>query len=236
MGKRVAILQSNYIPWKGYFDLIGKVDEFVLYDEVQYTKRDWRNRNKIKTPGGLQWLTIPVIANYASDKISEIVVAEKDWSVKHWKSITLNYSRAPYFKMYKDQFGDFYNSSLPEHLSMINRAAIEMINGILNIKTKISSSADFHLHEGRNERLIGICTQANATVYLSGPAAKDYMDESKFNEAGIQVEWMDYSGYREYPQLFPPFEHGVTVLDLIFNTGPQAAEYINVKEIATHGK
>ncbi len=235
MGKRIAILQSNYIPWKGYFDLIRKVDEFIFYDEVQYTKNDWRNRNKVKTATGSQWLTIPVLYHFPQ-KISETIVSNKDWAQKHWKTISMNYSRAPFFKEYKDVFADFYSSGLPENLSQINIKAIELINGILGITTRLSSSVDYALEEGRNERLVGICKQSGATNYLSGPAAKDYMDESLFNAEGIKVEWMDYRGYREYPQLFPPFEHGVTVLDLIFNMGPQAIDFIAEKETASYGK
>lgn len=235
MSKRVAILQSNYIPWKGYFDLIRKVDEFILYDEVQYTKRDWRNRNLVKTPQGLIWLTIPVI-NTHREKISETKVSESDWAAKHWKTITLNYGRAPYFKNYKDLFGDFYHSRQPEYLSTINRNAIELINELLGIKTLITSSADYGVSGDKNEKLITICKAAGASIYLSGPAAKSYIDESEFRSSGIEVEWMDYSGYRIYPQLFPPFEHGVSVLDLIFNTGPDALSFICEKETIQHGQ
>lgn len=235
MSKRIAILQSNYIPWKGYFDLIRQVDEFIFYDEVQYTKNDWRNRNKIKTATGLQWITIPVYYHFPQ-KISETKISASDWALKHWKTISMNYSRAPFFKDYKLQFEEFYASELPDKLSLVNRKAIELINGILGIKTKLSSSSDYIWSEGRNERLVNLCKQAGATNYLSGPAAKNYMDESLFQAEGITVEWMDYSGYRPYPQLFPPFEHGVSILDLIFNTGPQAIEYITEKETAPYGK
>jgi hypothetical protein len=235
MGKRIAILQSNYIPWKGYFDLIRIVDEFIIYDEVQYTKNDWRNRNKVKSPTGAQWLTIPILYHFPQ-KISETVVSSTDWAQKHWKTITLNYSRAPFFKEYKDVFEKFYTSELPAGLSEINRKAMEMINEILGIKTKITSSADYTLSEGRNERLVSICKQAGATEYISGPAAKNYMDESLFAQEGIKVSWMDYSGYREYPQLFPPFEHGVSIIDLIFNTGSEAIDYIAVKETAPYDR
>lgn len=228
IGKRVAILQSNYIPWKGYFDLIHKVDEFVLYDEVQYTKRDWRNRNLVKTPNGLIWLTIPVINNHR-EKISETVISDPDWAKKHWKTIVLNYGRAPYFKQYKDVFEEFYLSEQSEYLSVINRKAIELVNRILGIGTTITSSADYQLSGDKNDRLINICVEAGASTYLSGPAAKSYIDEASFESKGIKVEWMDYSGYREYPQLFPPFEHGVSILDLIFNTGAEALSFITEK-------
>ncbi|MGL4191292.1 MAG: WbqC family protein [Vibrio sp.] len=225
--KKIAILQSNYIPWKGYFDLINMVDEFVLYDDVQYTRRDWRNRNKIKTPQGLKWLSIPVeVKGKYFQKINETLVSDKNWSVTHWKTIKQYYSKAPYYKDYKDLFEDFYMNNQETHLSLINARLIELVNSILGIQTKITWSSDYELMEGQTEKLLGICKQAGADVYLSGPAAKDYFDETLAEKMGIRVEWMDYSGYPEYQQLHPPFEQGVTILDLIFNEGSNAKHFM----------
>jgi len=227
MSKKIAILQSNYIPWKGYFDLINMVDEFILYDDMQYTRRDWRNRNKIKTSQGLQWLSIPVeVKGKYFQAIKETKISEADWGKKHWQSIRLNYSKAPYFQDYQEQFESLYLETTTEYLSEINYAFLKTINAILGIKTPIRWSSDFDLLEGKSERLLGICQDCNATEYVSGPAAKDYLDESLFQEANIDVSWMDYSGYREYHQLYPPFEHGVSVLDLIFNEGPNASRFM----------
>lgn len=225
--KKIAILQSNYIPWKGYFDLINMVDEFVLYDDVQYTRRDWRNRNKIKTPSGLIWLTIPVeVKGKYFQKINETRISEKDWAKKHWRTISLNYAKARYFREYKEIFEELYLSCDEEYLSLINYRFITAINQVLGITTKIRWSSEFTLLDGKNERLIGICKECKANVYLSGPAAKDYIDESLFEKEGIKVEWMDYSGYPEYNQLYPPFEHGVSIIDLIFNEGPNATKFM----------
>lgn len=225
--KRLAILQSNYIPWKGYFDMINMVDEFVLYDDMQYTKRDWRNRNKIKTSNGLIWLTIPVeVKGKYYQKINETIVSEKDWAKKHWQSIICNYSKAKYFKEYKAIFEEFYLNCEETYLSQINYSLIKIINEILGIKTKISWSSDYELIDGQTEKLLGICQQAGADVYLSGPAAKDYFDIELANKENIKVEWMDYSGYNEYNQLYPPFEHGVSIIDLIFNEGERAKEFL----------
>ena len=227
MGKKIAILQSNYIPWKGYFDLINMVDEFILYDDMQYTRRDWRNRNKIKTPQGLQWLTIPVeIKGKFFQKINETKVSEKDWAKKHWQSILRNYSKAKYFKDYKDIFEELYLTCDEEYLSQINYKFITTINEILEIKTKLIWSSEFELVDGQTEKLLGICKDCNADIYLSGPAAKDYFNEELAKQENIKVEWMDYSGYKEYEQLNPPFEHGVTILDLIFNEGDRAKEFM----------
>jgi len=224
--KKIAILQSNYIPWKGYFDLINMVDEFILFDTAQYTKNDWRNRNKIKTKQGLSWLTIPCRQESLSQKIMDTCVSDHKWQKKHWSSIQQNYSKTPYFKQYKDAFEDFYLNSTETSLSQVNFKLIQIVNEILGIKTKLCWSSEFDLVEGQIEKLLGICQQAGADVYLSGPAAKDYFDESLAEKMNIQVEWMDYSGYPEYTQLHPPFEHGVTILDLIFNEGPNATQFM----------
>ncbi len=223
---RIAILQSNYIPWKGYFDLINMVDEFVLYDQVQFTKNDWRNRNRIKNKQGIHWLTIPVGQKKLNQKIIDTKVANKRWSVKHWRTITQNYVKAPYFKDYKDIFEFFYLHTNEERLSKINFELISIINEVLGIKTKIRWSSEFDLVEGQTERLLAICKQVGANTYLSGPAAKEYFNEDLAQDANIKVEWMDYSGYPEYNQLHQPFEHGVTILDLIFNEGPNAINFM----------
>ncbi len=220
--KKIAILQSNYIPWKGYFDIIKQVDEFIFYDDVQYTKNDWRNRNKIKTSSGPLWLTIPVRQENLSQKINETKVSQDNWAEKHWKSISLNYSKAPFYNQYKEKLELFFMEMKTPYLSEINRSAIELLNSFLEIKTVLTSSADYKLIEGKNERLIDLILQAGGTHYLSGPSAKDYIKEDLFKEAGIEISWMDYSVYNEYPQLFPPFVHAVSVLDLILNTGPDA--------------
>ncbi len=225
--KKVAILQSNYIPWKGYFDMIALVDEFILYDDMQYTRRDWRNRNKIKTPQGLAWLTVPVeVKGKYFQKINETMISEVKWAKDHWSTIKQFYSKAKFFKDYKDVFENFYLNSQEQLLSNVNYELIKMINEILGIKTKISWSSDYELADGKTERLLSLVLQAGGTEYISGPAAKDYIVDSIFEDAGIKLSWMDYSGYPEYTQLYPPFEHGVTVLDLIFNEGPEAPKFM----------
>ena len=225
--KKIAILQSNYIPWKGYFDLINMVDEFVLYDDMQYTRRDWRNRNMIKTPQGLKWLSIPVdVKGKYFQRINETLISDLNWADRHWQTIKQFYSKSPYFKEYKHFFEAIYLDNTETHLSKINFQFIQLINWILGINTKITWSSDYELLEGQTIRLLGICQQAGAGVYLSGPAARDYFDESLAEQMGIKVQWMDYSSYSEYSQFHPPFEHGVTILDLIFNEGPNATKFM----------
>jgi hypothetical protein len=224
---RVAIVQSNYIPWKGYFDLINSVDEFVLFDDAQYTRRDWRNRNRIKTPRGVAWLTVPVITKgkYLA-RMREIVVSEPSWGVHHWSTIRANYARAPFFRQYADLFEGLYLDSQEQRLSAINCCWIHAICQILGIRTKLSWSMDYQLVEGRTERLIGICRQAGASTYVSGPSARAYIQPAQFEAAGVKLTYFDYAGYPEYSQLFPPFDHYVSVLDLIFNEGPRATQYM----------
>jgi hypothetical protein len=225
--KKIAILQSNYIPWKGYFDIIRQSDIFVIYDEVQYTKNDWRNRNLIKTANGLEWLTIPVKQNNLNQKINETYISNINWHKKHWNSILCNYSKSPYFKTFGNEIKSVYDSIDSENLSEINLRFIRKINELLGIDTEIIDSESLNLTGDKNERLIDAIKKLNGTHYLSGPAAKSYLNTNEFESESIQVEWMDYSNYPEYPQLFSSFNHNVSVLDLIFNVGDKALDYLN---------
>lgn len=224
--KKVIITQSNYIPWKGYFDAINMVDEVILYDDMQYTRRDWRNRNKIKTSNGLLWLTIPVdVKGKYYQKINETHVSDPAWREHHWKTLVQSYSKAPFFKMYKEQVEALYLGSTETNLSMINESFLKEICKLLAIDTPMRQSSEFKLAEGKTERLVDLCKQVGASDYYSGPAAKDYMDESLFANEGIRVHYFDYSGYPSYPQLHGDFEHGVSVLDLLFNVGSDFRNY-----------
>ncbi|PKV49786.1 WbqC-like protein [Aquimarina sp. MAR_2010_214] len=222
MNKKIAISQSNYIPWKGYFDMINMVDVFVIYDEVQYTKNDWRNRNIVKTKKGTEWITIPVKHKSLDQRIDEIEVFLPKWNVKHWKTIQAIYGRAPFFKNYKERFEKLYLEIDTLMLSEINKKFILEICDILNIKTQIIDSKELFLVGDANERLIDACNKLEAKVYVSGPAAKSYIKNELFHENSIEIEWINYSGYKEYNQMSIPFEHGVSVLDLIFNEGEKA--------------
>lgn len=226
MGKKIAILQSNYVPWKGYFDLINSVDEFVLYDDVQYTKNDWRNRNKIKTDQGVQWLTIPVRQLRLAQTVRETEVASGMWRAKHWKTLVHAYGRCPHFSVVAAELETLYLRSEETLLSTVNRAFIEAINRYLGITTKLRWSSGFHIAGDRNERLVSICQQASVDTYLTGPSALDYLDRDMFSRAGITIEVADYSGYPQYPQSHPPFEHGVSMLDLMFNAGPDTRSFM----------
>jgi hypothetical protein len=227
MPKIVAMVQSNYIPWKGYFDLIGCAHAFVLYDHVKFTKNDWRNRNLIKTNQGKAWLTIPVLQEGKSGQsIEETKTANTIWRKKHWKTLETNYLKAAYFDLYADKLKKLYLEEKDESLSLINHKFIRTICNFLGIDTMLTFSCEYDLPGGRNENLVAICKQLGATEYLTGPSAKDYLEEHMFKEQGIRVRYADYSGYREYDQLYPPFEHNVSILDLLFCTGPNASNYM----------
>ncbi len=223
--KRVAILQSNYVPWKGYFDLIASVDEFVIYDEVQFTKNDWRNRNRIKGPNGICWLSIPVGPDI-NRRILDVELPAGNWASKHWLTLQSNYGRARHFKSMAARLEPLFLGKLPQSLSEWNRLLIQEICDILGITTRITSTESYTLEGDRSARLAAVCTQAGADCYLSGPAAKSYLDEEVFSTKGIRVEWFSYAGYPLYPQLWGEFEHSVSVLDLLFNCGPEAANYM----------
>ena len=225
--KIVAVVQSNYIPWKGYFDLINSVDEFILYDVVQYTRRDWRNRNLIKTREGLHWLTIPVqVKGRYSQTIEETRINDPGWGRRHLEAIRHSYRRAPFFDQYEPLVTELYRDCSSDLLSEVNERFLTTICRLLGITTVISRASSYSRVSGRDEQLLSLCRESGAGRYLSGPSARNYLDEARFEQAGILVEWMDYSGYPEYPQLFPPFEHGVSALDLVLNTGPAAPGYM----------
>ncbi len=225
--KTVAIVQSNYIPWKGYFDMIAAVDEFIIFDDMQYTRRDWRNRNQIKTPQGVQWLTVPVqVKGKYYQKIRDTEIDGSDWALVHWKTLAQNYRRAPHFDEIATWIEPMYLTASYTHLSQLNRSFIEAVCAYLGIETVISNSWDYALLDSKTERLADICAQAGGTEYISGPAAKDYIEERVFTERDIKLTWFGYSGYPEYPQLWGEFTHGVTILDLLFNCGKDAHRYM----------
>jgi hypothetical protein len=225
--KTVAIVQSNYIPWKGYFDLINLADELILLDHVQYTRRDWRNRNRIKTRDGVRWLTIPVeVKGRYHQRIDETRVSDPAWAARHWSTIAQSYAAAPGFDDHAAQLERVYVETDETLLSRINRRFLIAICDMLGIGTTISWSTDYEVVGRRSETLLALCRQAGATVYLSGPAARAYLDEGRFRAAGIEVRWMDYGGYAEYPQAHPPFVHDVSIVDLLLNVGRSAPRYL----------
>jgi hypothetical protein len=224
--RTVAAIQSSYIPWKGYFDIVRDADLFIFYDDVQYTKNDWRNRNRIKTNQGSAWITIPVRADLGQT-IREVRPTGSQWAQKHWKTLCQYYSRAPHFARYREFFESIYLGSRWDSLSRLNQHLITSISrDLLGITTQFADSSDYPASGRRLERLIEVLRRADAGVYVSGPSARDYIDAAAFRAAGIDLVYKSYDGYPEYPQFHPPFEHNVSILDLLFHAGPEAPYYI----------
>lgn len=228
----ILITQSNYIPWKGYFDSIAKADVFVVYDDMQYTRRDWRNRNLIKTNTGLNWLTIPVqVKGKFTQLINETVTADENWQKNHLVQLRHNYSKANCFNAVFEWVENLYNSTYGFSLSETNIFFLKEICLFLGIRTKFMNSKEFKIEGNRNEKLVNICNTLGGKQYLTGPAAKEYIDERLFYKNNISVEYLDYGGYVAYPQLYPPFEHGVSILDLIFNCGVNAKKHMKYLDV-----
>ncbi|WP_028981470.1 WbqC family protein [Sporocytophaga myxococcoides] len=224
MKKTVVILQSNYIPWKGYFDLINSADEFIFYDDVQYTTGDWRNRNKIKTDEGAKWLTIPVGDNIKRT-IKEVRFINKDWKRKHFQTLEKYYSKAPFYESSLPLINKLYFNEI-ETLSEFNQSAIKEISNWLGLTTKFNDSSIYAPKGDKIGRLIDILVKTEATEFLCGPAVKNYLKQESIQEKGIALRYFDYSGYKVYHQLFPPFIHEVSILDLIFNEGEHSIEFL----------
>ncbi len=205
--------------------MIAAVDEFIIYDDMQYTKNDWRNRNRIKTPNGLEWLTVPTGQNI-SRRIRDVQIPDYRWQIKHWKTLTSNYGKSRYFREVAAWLEPLYLNQQHTNLSELNCAFIQSICNYLNINTKVTYSWDYTLTEGKSERLVELCAQAAASEYISGPAAKGYLDKNVFSDRGIKVTWFDYSGYQDHPQLWGDFTHEVSILDLLFNCGESAKNYM----------
>jgi hypothetical protein len=234
--KTIAILQSNYIPWKGYFDIIAAVDEFLIFDEAQFTRRDWRNRNRIIIEGSLHWLTIPVASKgryHAS--IAEMEVSEPGWAEKHWRSITHAYGKAPFFSLYGPRLEKLYEQAATLRLlTEINELFLCEIATILELGTAFHRTSQVPRHaEAPTGRLVEICMDRKAQAYLSGPAARDYIQPAEFEAAGITLRYADYAGYPTYPQASESFEHGVSIVDTLMCCGPQTRQHL--KSIQRHG-
>lgn len=225
--KRVAILQSNYIPWKGYFDIIHDVDTFIFYDDVQYTTNDWRNRNRIKTEAGPQWLTIPV-GKHMHRRICDVPLpADGAWAEDHWRRIERAYRDAPHFEAYRAFFEGIYLGSTCSSLSEFNQVLVQGVSrDLLGLATAFARSTDYTLAGTKAGRVIDLLKQAGATHYVSGPAARSYLTADMLAAEGIAVTWKDYAGYPAYVQLHGEFRHEVSIVDLLFHTGPAAAEFI----------
>jgi hypothetical protein len=225
--KRVAIVQSNYVPWRGYFDLIASVDEFILLDDVQYTRRDWRNRNRIKTSSGTRWLTIPVeVSGRYTQSIYDTRVADPSWPGRHLDTVRQSYAKAAGFEQLGGFVEELYATAPGPRLTDVNRHFLRRICEWLGITTPLTLSLDYEPRGEKTERLLDLCLKTGASEYVSGPAARDYFDESLFRDRGIAVSWFEYGPYPDYEQVHPPFDPQVSILDLLLCAGDQAATVV----------
>lgn len=226
----VVILQPCYIPWRGYFEQIRRADLFIFYDDVQYDKHGWRNRNQIKTAQGQQWLTIPVHSKGVTHgiPIRDVQIdGSKPWAKNHLKALTFAYSRAPYFKAHIPLLESIYSRRDACLADFTIETSILLSRALGLGSTQFMRSSELPGITGaKTDRLIQILKRVGAKHYISGPAAREYIEPQKFADAGISLEYMDYN-YPEYPQLYPPFDPYVSILDLLFMTGPDAARYLS---------
>jgi hypothetical protein len=225
---KCVILQPSYIPWRGYFDQINRADLFIFYDDVQYDKHGWRNRNRIKNHQGGQWLTIPVHSTGVVTEnipIHRVEIAwEQPWNERHWRALQQAYAKAPYFKQAASWLEEVYSRRPTLLADFTIPLTIEIARKLGIGHTRFIRSSALEVGGQKTERLIDILSQVDATHYISGPSAKSYIEEEKFKTAGITLEYMEYN-YPEYSQLYPPYDPFVSILDLLFMTGPEAPNY-----------
>jgi hypothetical protein len=224
-----VVLQPSYIPWRGYFHQIQKADVFVFYDDVQYDKHGWRNRNRIKTSQGPQWLTIPVNkkGNVASKRaIQEVEISwQRPWNKDHLLTLRHAYRQAPFFSEWEPVLTAAYSQE-PTHLApFVMDLTIELARRMGLTRTVFLRSSELSIEGERSERLVNIVKHLGCDRYVTGPAARDYIDADQFTRAGIDLIYMNYD-YPEYPQLYPPFDPHVSILDLLFMKGPEATKVI----------
>ena len=222
---RVGVIQSSFLPWRGYFDFIASVDLFVFYDDVQYSKGSWRNRNRIKCYDGTRWLTVPVRHRALSQLIVETEIDDgKDWRASHLRTWHSEYTDTPFLGEVLELLGEMGQGE-DRTISQLNIRLTRAICAFLDIDTPTVLSTDLNLEGIRTDRLINLLRAVGGTTYLSGPSADSYLEKGKFREAGICLEYKSYD-YAPYPQAWGPFEGAVSVLDLIANCGQQSKALI----------
>jgi len=217
--KRISILQPGYIPWLGFFEQMVYADTFVIYDDVQYDKNGWRNRNRIKTPQGILWLTVPVLSSGKTGQIvREVEIDNKlNWRKNHLKSIELNYKKAPFFKDYFGIFEDTYSREWINLLEL-DMYLIHKLRQALGINTPVLYSSEMSSKGENVERLIKMCKELGADEFYEGSSGRNYIDDNLFENNGIKIAYQDYR-HPVYPQLHGDFIPYLSVIDLIFNCG-----------------
>ena len=223
---RVTILQPSYLPWLGFFEQMQRSDQFVLYDDVQFTRRDWRNRNRIRVQEGSVWLTVPVIQKnkYEQSLLETKIDNSTSWKRKHLESIRCHYSKTPFFDLYFPWCEKTFNREW-DFLLDLSLETIQYLKGELKINTPLLRSSELGGSGNKSERLISICKQIGATQYLSGESARNYISEKDFSDQGIGLEYQNYQ-HPEYPQRYEGFVPFLSTIDLLFNCGDKSMEFL----------
>lgn len=219
---KIGILQPGYLPWLGFFEQVYRSDTFVLYDDVQFDKNSWRNRNRIKTADGPLWLTVPVRhkGHTVQTLLQTEIIDDKRWPRKHLNSLTVHYAKAPYFDRYRDELSSILQQDW-KYLVDLDIALIRYLLKELGITTPLVRSSVLGVPGNKTERLVAICKELNATSFYEGAAGRDYIDENKFNEQGITIEYQEYR-HPVYPQLHGEFMPYLSIVDLLFNCGDES--------------
>ncbi|GJL78557.1 MAG: hypothetical protein NPINA01_15460 [Nitrospinaceae bacterium] len=219
---RLAILQPSYLPWLGFFDQMCRADTFVFLDDVQFTKRDWRNRNKIRTREGWAWLTVPVLqkSRYKQLLTETRIDNSVPWRRKHKDAIRAHYGQAPFFNAYFPSLESVYNKHWDFLLDLCFET-LQILQEALNIKTLTLKSSEISVEAAKGEKILSICRKLEATHYLTGDAGINYLSEEEFRPHGITLEIQNYQ-HPEYDQRFPGFVPHLSVIDLLFNVGDRS--------------
>lgn len=225
----VSMHQPDYLPWLGYMNKIAVSDAFIFYDTAFYSLGGFHHRNKIKVNGGFAYLTIPLAHEECFKRLKDVALpSDTRWAKKHWKSLVNFYSRAPYFKEHAPFFEKFYNSVEKwKSLADLNIAVIEYLCQAFGLSAKLyrASQFDINLELRQTDAILDIIRHTEATEFLSGPSGKKYIEKEKFDAAGIKLIFQEFHE-REHAQLFPPFLAGLSAVDLLFNEGPRAVDYL----------
>jgi hypothetical protein len=231
IGRTAVVLQPSYLPWRGYFDLVDRADVFVFYDDVQYDKHGWRNRNRVKTANGTSWLTVPVHAHGAVEggtPICEIAIDHRrDWARAHAETLRHAYGRQPFYARYAPLFA----SILERRHELLADLTIELTAALareLGCTTEFVRSSEMPLSGRKNDRLIDVLERVGASHYISGPSARAYIAPEVFDAAGITLEYAEYD-YPPYAQPHPPYEPAVSIVDALFALGPATIDNIRAR-------
>lgn len=227
----IGILQPGYLPWLGFFEQLYRSDIFVIYDDVQYDKGSWRNRNRIKTANGIQWLTVPVRFDFSDRPLVNQVSIDNavDWRKKHASSIRQNYGRTPFFARYWPLFEEAFDRQW-DFLIDLDLYFIERLATCLGLADRrIILSSSLNLDGDRIGRLLAVCKHFNADVFYEGAAGRNYIDDQKFMDRGVSVQYQNYQ-HPVYKQLYGEFIPYLSVIDLLFNQGGQSLNVLTPHE------